>query len=81
MPIIVFYLLMEKIFKFKVGNKNDNIPIQLCLGSISIGFSATESTEVSLNGNMYDFSVDYSSIDNSDVLNICKYLMTNNNIK
>ena len=37
--------------------------------------------EVSLNGNVYDFSLDYNSIDTSDVLNISKYLMTNNNIK
>ena len=36
---------------------------------------------VSLNRNMYDFSVDYNSIDKSDILNIHKYLMTKNNIK
>ena len=30
---------------------------------------------------MYDFSVDYNSIDKSDILNIHKYLMTENNIK
>ena len=30
---------------------------------------------------MYDFSVDYSSINKSDILNIHKYLMTKNNIK
>ena len=35
----------------------------------------------SLNGNVYDFSVDYNSIDKSDILNIHKYLMTMNNIK
>ena len=73
---------MEKeISKFKVGNKRVNIPIQFCLGSISNGFSNTDSREVSLNGNVYDFSVDYNSIDKSDILNIHKYLMTNNNIK
>ena len=39
-------------------------------------FSATESREASLNGNMYDFSVDYNSIDKYDVSNIHKCLMT-----
>ena len=37
--------------------------------------------EVSLNGNVYGFSVDHDSIDKSDILNIHKYLMTENNIK
>ena len=48
---------------------------------ISNGFSATESREVSLNGNVYDFSVDYNSIYKSAILNIPKHLMTKNNIK
>ena len=48
---------------------------------MSNGFSATESREVSLNGNVYDFLVDYNSIDKSDKLNIQKYLMAKNNIK
>ena len=50
-------------------------------GTISNGFSATGSREVSLNGNVYDVSVDYNSIDKSDILNIHKYLMTENNMK
>ena len=45
------------------------------------GFSSTESRKVFLNGNAYDFSVDYNSIDKSDKLNIDKYLMNKNNIK
>ena len=48
---------------------------------MSGGFSATESREVSLNGNVYDFSVDYNPIDKSDILNIQKYLITKKNIK
>ena len=39
-------------------------------------FSNTESREVSLNGNVYDVLVDYSSIDTSVILKIHKYLMT-----
>ena len=30
---------------------------------------------------MYDFSVDFNSIDKSDILNIHKHLMTKNNVK
>ena len=71
----------KEIFKFRAGNKNVNFPTQYILGSISTGFSAGESREVSLNGNIYDFSVDYNSIDKSDILNIHKYLMIKNNIK
>ena len=66
----------EKIFKFKADNKNVNFPTQFCLGSISNGFSATESREVSLNRNVYDFSVHYNCFGKSDILNIHKYLMT-----
>ena len=71
----------NKIFKFKAGNKNVNFPTQFCLESVSNGFSNTESREVSLNGNVYDFSVDYNSIDESCRLSIHEYLMTKNNIK
>ena len=81
-PIIHYYnsYLFAKgneVSKIKVNNKNVNFPTQFCLASISNGFSATESREVSLNGNVYDFSVD----DEFDILNIHKYLMTKINIK
>ena len=33
---------------------------------------------LSLNGNVYDFSVDYDSINKSDILSIPKYLMNKN---
>ena len=53
---------LKEIFKLKA----DNIiyPTQFSLGSISNEFSATEPREVSLNGNVYDFSVDYNSMIN-----------------
>ena len=75
------YLLVngKEIFKFNFDNKSVNFPTRLCLESISDGFSNTESREVSLNGNVYDFSVNYNSIGKSDILNIHKYLMTKNN--
>ena len=71
----------KDLFKFKADNKNINLPTRFCLRSISSGFSATESRKVSLNGNVYNFPVDYNSIDKSDILNNHKYLMTKNNIK
>ena len=72
MLIIVICLLMEnKSLSLKLAkNKNVNFPTQLCFRSISNGFSATESRAVSLNGNVYDFSVDYNSIEKSAILNI-----------
>ena len=71
----------KEIFKVKTDNKNVNFQIQICLGSISNRFSVTESRELSLNGNVYDFSVDYNSIDKFDILNILKNLVNKNNIK
>ena len=60
----------KKIFKFKADSKTVNSLTQFSLGSIYNGFSAHESREVSSNGNMYNFSVDYNSIDKSNILNI-----------
>ena len=77
------YLLVngKEIFKFRANNKNVNFPTRFCLGSIFDGFSNTEFRKVSLNGNVYDFSIDYNSIDKCDILNIHRYSMTKNNIK
>ena len=81
MVIIVVRLLMgKKILKFKVDNKNVYFPTRFCLGSISDGFSTTESREVSLKGNVYNSSVDCNSFDKSNLLNIPKYLMTKKKI-
>ena len=71
----------KEIFKFKIDNKNVNSPTQFCLGSISNGFGATESREASLKPNVYDFSVDYNSIDKPHILNLHQCLMVKNNIK
>ena len=37
--------------------------------------------QISLNGTVFDFSVDPSSIEKEDILNIHQYLMIKNNIK
>ena len=71
----------KEIFKSKYENKNVNFPIQFCFRIISIGFSATESREVFLNGNVHDFSVDYNYVDKSGILDIHKYLITKNEIE
>ena len=70
----------KETFKFKADNGNINFLPQFCLGSISNEFGATLSTEISLKGNVYDFSVYYDVIDKSEILNIHKYLMVKNNI-
>ena len=44
----------KEIYKFKADRKNVNFPTQFCLGSISNGFGAAESREVSLKGNVHD---------------------------
>ena len=62
----------KEIFQFKNDNKSVNFPTQFCLENISNRFSNTESTEVSLNGNVYDFSVENNCIDKSKMLDIHK---------
>ena len=65
----------KEIYKFKANNGSFNFPTQFCLGSISDKFSCAEAEEVSLRGNVYDFSTDYGNIEVGDILNIHKYLM------
>ena len=66
-----FCLSGKQTFKFTADNKTFNFPTQFCLG-------ASESREVSLNGNVYDFSDNYNSIDKSYILNTQDYLMIKN---
>ena len=60
----------KQIIKFKTDNKNVNFPNRFCLGNITDGFNVTESREVFLRKNLYDFLVGYNSIDKFDILNI-----------
>ena len=80
--IIVICLLMER--------KSLNLEIKMLIFQLNFVLEvflmdlvllSLESREVSLNGNVYGFSVDCNSIDRSDIQNIHKYLMTKNNIK
>ena len=58
-----------------------NFPTQFCLESISNKSNYPGSEEVLFKVNAYDFSVDYNSIDKSDILNFRKCLMVKNNLK
>ena len=49
----------------------------LSLGNISEDFSANNIKKTRLNGWIYDFSVDYGAFDNSNSINVHKYLMKN----
>ena len=60
----------KKICKFKANDENTNFPCKFCLESIYDKFEYVQSEEVSLKGNVYEFSVDYDVIDKFDVLNI-----------
>ena len=51
-------------------------PNNLCLGNTSKDFSSTNIKKTGFNGHIYDFSVDYDSIDDEDIKDIHKYLMT-----
>ena len=62
-----FVCLWKRNIKFKANNENDDSPTQFRVGNIPNGFSASESREISLYGYVYGFSVDYNSIDKSDI--------------
>ena len=61
--------------------KTSNLSKKLCLSNISNNCDYVKVEEVSLKGNIYDFSVDYDAIEKSHILNIHKYLMFTNNLK
>ena len=60
---------------------NSKFSSQFCLGKTSEEFDSLNSKELSFKGNVYGFSIVYSPICNSKLLNMRKYLMTKNNIK
>ena len=70
------YVNKTEICKFKA---KDNISCyNFCLGSAK-DFTKDEQNEI--NGAVYDFSVDHSSIEKEDILSIHQYLMLKNNIE
>ena len=79
MVIIVICLFTGKKM-FKAKNKNVNFLSKFSLGNISNKFDYVKSEEVSLKGNVYDFSIEYNAIDKSNILSMQKYLMVKNNV-
>ena len=73
--------MKKKLLDLKPTIKMLTFQLDFCLKSIPDGFSASEFREVSISGNAYDFSINFNSIDKSDILNIHKYLMSKNNTK
>ena len=53
----------------------------ICLGNVSKDFTKNEQSEISLNGTVYGFSVDHSSVNKEDILNIHQSVMVKNDIK
>ena len=62
------YVNETDIYKFK-GKENISWN-NFCLGSVSQDFTKDEQSEISLNGTVYDFSVNHTSIKKEDILNI-----------
>ena len=56
------------------------VPNNLRLGNVSKIFSPSNMKKSGFNGYIYNFSVDYDSIDVVDILDIHKYLMKKNDI-
>ena len=65
--------------KFKAKN-SELMKYPMCLGSLSKDYNRNSHKETGLNGNAYDFSVDYSAISNDKIHNIHAYLMKKNGI-
>ena len=62
-------------------NLTNVIWYEFCLGNVSNDFTKNEQGETFLNGTVYDFLVDHSSVEKEDIHNIHEYLMVKNNIK
>ena len=65
-----------------ISKAKDNISWYKCyLESASCDFTKGERSEISLNGTVYDFSVDHKSNKKEDILNIHQCFTIKNNIK
>ena len=68
-----------EIIKFK-AKYFEIVASPLCLGNISKDWSVDNMKKTGFTGYVYDFSVDYDSIDVDDIKDIHKYLMKKNDI-
>ena len=74
-----FFVNDTEIYKFKTKD-SEIASSPLCLGNISKDWSVDNMKKTGLTGYVYDFSVDYDSIDVDDIKDIHKYLMKKNDI-
>ena len=66
--------------KFK-AKKDQLVKEKLCIGNLSDQWTASESEKTELYGNIYDFVVDYKSINGvKPIYDMHRYLMTKHNI-
>ena len=73
------YVNKTGICEFKA---NDNMSwYNFCLGSISKDFTKDEQSQISLDGTLYNFSVNHTLMKKEDILNLHQFLMFKNNMK
>ena len=65
---------ITKIHKF-TAKDSEIVPSDLCFGNVSKDISANKMKKTGFNGYIYDFSVDYNSIDVNHIKDIHKYLI------
>ena len=74
------YLFEVEIYKFKANKSEINLSL-LFLGDVSKDLSSDNMKKTGLHGYVYDFLVDYDSIDVSDCLDIHRYMIKKHDIK
>ena len=81
--------MVRKSHSLKLEIVNDQSTRALTLGTLTIPYyssgannrlSPKNINDTKLYGNIYDFSVDYSTISNENILKIHKYLMKKNDV-
>ena len=77
---IYLFVNEAKIYQFQVKDSELNA-CPVCLGNISKDFSNDNMKQTGANGCVYDFLVDFGSIDVGNILDIHKYLMKKYNTK
>ena len=68
-----------KIYQFKVKDSEIRL-YPLFLDKISEDFTVNNITKTGLNGYVYDFPVDYNTIDVSDIVEVHKYILKKRDI-
>ena len=74
------FLNATKIYKLKAKISEEKRYL-FSLGIISKDFTASNMKKTGLSGYVYDFSVDYSIINNSNIIDIHRYFMKKHNAK